>query len=92
MTQASPPEPSDRLDRIERILEQHNNFIGVLLQQQQATTQQIGQTMQSVDRLANAQLELAQAVDSIEAAVNRLDRLMDYVLRQQGSNDNPQQG
>ncbi|QYO68007.1 hypothetical protein [Leptolyngbya sp. 7M] len=52
----------DRLDRIERILEQ-------LVERTNDNTQQLGITMQAVDRMANVQMQVLEAFAQMQATI-----------------------
>lgn len=76
---------NDRLDSIDQRLE-------IITGAVQANQQQIATAFEAIDRLANVQLQLAQivdsersktnaAIDSINAALERQDRILDYLLR-----------
>ncbi|PSB16041.1 hypothetical protein C7B65_22715 [Phormidesmis priestleyi ULC007] len=61
-----------------------NRLVDITFENQQ----QLRSTMQAVDRLADVQLQYMQhtdsAITSINAAIERMDRLFDYLLRRDG--------
>ncbi|NJL41102.1 MAG: hypothetical protein HC840_26580 [Leptolyngbyaceae cyanobacterium RM2_2_4] len=91
-----------RLDQIEAILRstaERTAENAIAIQQNTAAIlenrQQLQRTMLAVERLANAQMELARAFDedrqrfeqtqaSNNAALERIDRIMDYLMRRDG--------
>jgi ABC-type transporter Mla subunit MlaD len=66
-----------------------NRLIDITFENQQ----QLRTTMQAVDRLAEVQVQYMQhtdnAITSINAAIERMDRLFDYLLRRDQERDNP---
>lgn len=61
-----------------------NRLVDITFENQQ----QLRATMQAVDRLAEVQMQYMQHADStttsINAAIERMDRLFDYLLRRDG--------
>jgi transcription initiation factor IIF auxiliary subunit len=66
----------DRLSRIETVLE--------------INQQQIGLAFEAIQRLTDFQLEsqqiIREEITSIRAAVDRIDRVLDYLMRRDGEN------
>jgi TolA-binding protein len=102
MTNSEGTSNGDRLDRMEAILlsvveQVAENTVAI-----RDTNQQVRQAMLAVERLSNAQMELARAFDedrqrfeqfqtrfeqtqaSTNAALERIDRIMDYLMRRDG--------
>lgn len=109
MTNSEGTSSGDRLNQVEAILQllaertaentvaiqQNTAAIDQTLGFVQENRQQLQQTMLAVERLANAQMELARSVDeererfeqtqaSTNAALERIDRIMDYLMRRDG--------
>ena len=78
------------IDIIERIEKQHEALVN---SQQRLTETQLGMT-QSMERMSEIQERMAQVQErlahnlaSSDAAVERLDRLVDYLIRQDGERE-----
>lgn len=79
---------NDRLDRIERLIEENSQQIARTQQQVDANSRAITTLLQSSQQLITLQQQESQqfnqSLNSINAAIERIDRVMDYLLRQQG--------
>jgi hypothetical protein len=83
-----------RLDRVEALSLENS-------QQIRQNGEQLRQTVLAVDRLANAQMELVRifnqegertqaSLDSVNAALERIDRVLDYLVRRDRPQENPE--
>ncbi|MBF2047296.1 MAG: hypothetical protein EDM05_035190 [Leptolyngbya sp. IPPAS B-1204] len=81
----------NRLDRIERLVEQNAEQIARTQRQVDANSQAIATLLQTSQQMLTLQQQESQqfnqSINSINAALERIDRVMDYLLRQQGGAD-----
>lgn len=81
---------ADRLDRIEQLIEQNSQQIARTQSQVALNSQAIQVLIQTSQQALQVQTterqQLDQTLASINASLERIDRIMDYLLRQQGGN------
>lgn len=79
----------NRLDRIEAQIEANARQIAQTQQQVDANSRAVATLIQSLQQFIAVQQQESQqfnqSINSINAALERIDRVMDYLLRQQGN-------
>lgn len=82
----------NRLDRIERLVEQNAEQISRTQRQVDSNSQAIATLLQTTQQMLTLQQQesqqFTQSLNSINAAIERIDRVLNYLLRQQNRSDN----
>lgn len=82
----------NRLDRIERLVEQNAEQISRTQRQVDSNSQAIATLLQTTQQMLVLQQQesqqFTQSLNSINAAIERIDRVLNYLLRQQNRSDN----
>jgi chromosome segregation ATPase len=73
-----------RVDRVEQQVESIAQQVSTLIDSQRTLTDSQQSLAQSMERLVAIQEQLAQQQASTNAAVERLDRILDYLIRRDG--------